>query len=82
MKIRKGDIVTCINNSEENDTMNTPMLTVGKRYEVLGIERWQSTDTVFINIINDVGVRYSYYGFRFNDLRESRKLKLDKLNRV
>lgn len=76
MNLKKGDIVICINNGDEGDTISLPRLTLNKRYVVLEIRN------MHICVNNDVDISYGYYSYRFTRLSDVRKLKIKKLNSI
>lgn len=71
-----GDIIICINNGEEGDTISRPMLTFNKSYIVIGV------DNKFVIIKNDVNINYGYYSYRFISLVKGRMLKLERINSI
>ena len=76
MNLKKGDIVICINNGDEGDTISLPRLTLNKRYVVDGVKGR------FVTIKNDLDISYSYYSFRFANICDIRKTKIEKLNSI
>lgn len=82
MSLNKDDIVICINNGIDDDTIGKPMLTLNKKYVVIKTEKWYRDDQRYIIVKNDVNINYDYYEYRFINLSRDRKMKLDRLNNI
>lgn len=75
-----GDIVILIDNKAFNgeDTCTIVDLTIGNHYVILDISK-SDIDPGIIHIKNDLGKYYGYFAHRFIGLRESRRMKLERL---
>jgi len=79
-----GDIIICINNGELNNSAvaNSTNLTLGKSYTIINCDYMthvNDSETNTVRIVNDLGNAFGYYAVRFENLKELRKQKLEKL---
>lgn len=79
--IKKGDNVVCINNSSIYDIKNT-FLTIGKVYKIFHIKDGNENNSIIYRVMNDNNTISGYYSSRFISIAESRRLKLERLERL
>lgn len=73
--MKVGDRVICIN--VDLTTISTN-LTLGRTYTIISMNKY--ADVIYI--IDDSGNESGYYDYRFTNLVENRRLKLEKLKKV
>lgn len=80
--VKEGYFVECIDNSSIDDIRNT-FLTIGKFYKIFHITHGNVyNNSIIYRVMNDNGKISGYYSSRFISIAESRRLKLERLERL